>query len=43
AAVSISGPVDRIGRRPGDRWAPDLVAAADDISARLGHAAPAQM
>ncbi|WP_347955907.1 IclR family transcriptional regulator [Gordonia aichiensis] len=43
AAVSISGPVDRMGRRPGDRWAPDLVAAADDISARLGHAAPAQM
>lgn len=35
AAVSISGPVDRLGRRPGEQWGPHLVAAADAISARL--------
>ncbi|AUH68450.1 MULTISPECIES: IclR family transcriptional regulator [Gordonia] len=35
AAVSVSGPVDRMGRRPGDRLATDLVAAADAISAKL--------
>jgi len=28
AAVSVSGPVDRIGRKPGSRWANDLLAAA---------------
>ncbi|MFN8200042.1 MAG: IclR family transcriptional regulator C-terminal domain-containing protein [Nakamurella multipartita] len=28
AAVSVSGPVDRMGRQPGVRWAQDLVAAA---------------
>lgn len=35
AAVSVSGPVDRIGRRPGSRWAADLLAAADDLTRRL--------
>ena len=35
AAVSVSGPVERIGRRPGARWADDLVAAADALTARL--------
>ncbi|MFD7848119.1 IclR family transcriptional regulator, partial [Nocardia sp. NPDC059764] len=31
AAVSVSGPIDRMGRRPGARWAADLVAAADAL------------
>ncbi len=35
AAVSVSGPVDRIGRRPGQRWAVDLVAAAGKLTAEL--------
>ncbi|HZU48354.1 MAG TPA: IclR family transcriptional regulator [Mycobacterium sp.] len=35
AAVSVSGPIDRMGRRPGARWAADLLAAADAITARL--------
>ncbi len=35
AAISVSGPVDRMGRRPGARWAADLVAAADAITRRL--------
>ncbi|MDY6995117.1 MAG: IclR family transcriptional regulator [Actinomycetota bacterium] len=35
AAVSVSGPIDRIGRRPGARWAADLVAAADALTRRL--------
>lgn len=35
AAVSVSGPVDRIGRRPGARWAADLLAAADALHERL--------
>jgi DNA-binding IclR family transcriptional regulator len=35
AAVSISGPIDRMGRRPGDRWAADLLAAAESLSRRL--------
>lgn len=35
AAISVSGPVDRIGRRPGVRWAADLLAAADAIHTRL--------
>ncbi|MDT5226017.1 MAG: hypothetical protein QOG19_3424 [Mycobacterium sp.] len=35
AAISVSGPVDRIGRRPGARWAADLLAAADAITRRL--------
>ncbi|EOM76239.1 IclR family transcriptional regulator [Rhodococcus rhodnii] len=35
AAVSVSGPVDRMGRRPGARWAADLLAAADALHKRL--------
>ena len=35
AAVSVSGPVERIGRRPGARWAGDLLDAADALTARL--------
>ncbi|MTE13031.1 IclR family transcriptional regulator [Nocardia aurantiaca] len=35
AAVSVSGPIDRMGRRPGARWAADLVAAADALHKRL--------
>ncbi|WP_281690552.1 IclR family transcriptional regulator [Pseudonocardia thermophila] len=35
AAVSVSGPVERIGRRPGVRWAADLLAAAEAIQHRL--------
>ena len=35
AAISVSGPVDRIGRRPGVRWAADLLAAADALQHRL--------
>ncbi|GAB3276303.1 IclR family transcriptional regulator [Parasphingorhabdus pacifica] len=35
AAISVSGPIDRIGRRPGARWAADLLAAADGLQNRL--------
>lgn len=35
AAVSVSGPVDRIGRRPGQRWAQDLVDAASRLTTQL--------
>ncbi|MEE6140022.1 IclR family transcriptional regulator [Mycobacterium sp. 050128] len=35
AAISVSGPIDRIGRRPGARWAADLLSAADAIARRL--------
>ncbi|MBF6354769.1 IclR family transcriptional regulator [Nocardia higoensis] len=35
AAVSVSGPIDRMGRRPGARWAADLVAASDALHKRL--------
>ncbi|WAJ46807.1 IclR family transcriptional regulator [Mycobacterium sp. Aquia_216] len=35
AAISVSGPVDRIGRRPGARWAADLLSAADAMARRL--------
>ena len=28
AAISVSGPIDRMGRRPGARWAADLLSAA---------------
>ncbi|BBX97628.1 transcriptional regulator [Mycobacterium lacus] len=35
AAISVSGPIDRMGRRPGARWAADLLAAADEITRRL--------
>lgn len=35
AAVSVSGPVERIGRKPGARWATDLLAAAEALQERL--------
>jgi DNA-binding IclR family transcriptional regulator len=35
AAVSVSGPIERIGRRPGVRWANDLLAAAEALHNRL--------
>lgn len=35
AAISVSGPIDRIGRRPGARWATDLLAAAEALRRRL--------
>jgi DNA-binding IclR family transcriptional regulator len=35
AAVSVSGPIDRMGRRPGARWAADLLAAADALTSRI--------
>ena len=35
AAVSVSGPIDRMGRHPGERWAADLLAAAEDLTLRL--------
>ena len=35
AAISVSGPIDRMGRRPGARWAHDLLTAAEDLTARL--------
>ncbi|UXA08602.1 IclR family transcriptional regulator [Mycobacterium sp. SMC-2] len=35
AAISVSGPVDRIGRRPGARWAADLMSAAEALTRRL--------
>lgn len=36
AAISVSGPIDRMGRRPGARWAADLLAAAEAVQKRLG-------
>jgi DNA-binding IclR family transcriptional regulator len=36
AAVSVSGPIDRLGRRPGLRLAPAVVAAGKTLSAPLG-------
>lgn len=35
AAVSVSGPIDRIGRKPGVRWATDLLTAAEALTDRL--------
>lgn len=35
AAISVSGPVERLGRRPGPRFAPLVTAAAGSLSARL--------
>ncbi len=35
AAISVSGPVDRIGRHPGARWAADLLSASEAMSRRL--------
>lgn len=35
AAISVSGPIDRMGRRPGARWAADLLKAADELTRLL--------
>ena len=35
AAISASGPIDRMGRRPGARWAADLLAASEALTRRL--------
>lgn len=35
AAVSVSGPIDRIGRRPGARWAAELMSAAAELTQLL--------
>ncbi|MQA61933.1 MAG: helix-turn-helix domain-containing protein [Actinophytocola sp.] len=35
AAVSVSGPIERIGRKPGVRWAADLLSAAEALTDRL--------
>jgi DNA-binding IclR family transcriptional regulator len=35
AAVSVSGPIDRMGRRPGARWAADLLDASEALTHRL--------
>ncbi len=35
AAISVSGPADRIGRKPGSHWAADLLKAAAAIEKRL--------
>lgn len=35
AAISVSGPIDRMGRHPGVRWAADLLEAAEALTQRL--------
>ena len=35
AAISVSGPIDRLGRNPGARWADDLLAVGEALTARL--------
>lgn len=35
AAISISGPIERLGRTPGNRYAPAVIAAARRLSAAL--------
>jgi DNA-binding IclR family transcriptional regulator len=35
AAISVSGPIDRMGHRPGARWAADLLAASEELTRRL--------
>lgn len=37
AAISISGPIERLGRTPGQRYAPVLVAGARRLTAALAH------
>jgi DNA-binding IclR family transcriptional regulator len=36
AAISVSGPIERLGRRPGARFADAVVAAARDLEVRAG-------
>ena len=44
AAISVSGPVNRMGRRPGARWAADLIDAAGAVMlARLATKASLQI
>ena len=38
AAVSVSGPVERLSRRPGERFGPAVVAAAKAIEGQLSEA-----
>ena len=38
AAVSVSGPAQRLGPRPGKQYAPAVVAAARDIEEAVGAA-----
>jgi DNA-binding IclR family transcriptional regulator len=40
AALSVSGPLDRLGRRPGPRFGPTVVRAADTLSRRLRRSHP---
>jgi DNA-binding IclR family transcriptional regulator len=35
AAVSVSGPIDRMGRQPGARWADDLLSASSALTRHL--------
>src|SRR5438270_843797 len=42
AAVSVSGPIERLGRRPGVRFAAAVVAAARDLERRAGLAGPVE-
>lgn len=35
AAISVSGPIDRIGKQPGARWAARLLAASEELTRRL--------
>ena len=35
AAVSVSGPIERMTKRPGPTFGADVVAAADDLEAAL--------
>ena len=37
AAVSVSGPVDRVTKRPGQRFGDQVVAAAREIEAAVAH------
>jgi DNA-binding IclR family transcriptional regulator len=39
AAVSVSGPIERLGRQPGRLHAPAVLAAADELAGALGNGA----
>jgi DNA-binding IclR family transcriptional regulator len=43
AAISVSGPIERLGRRPGARFAAAVVAAARDLERRAGLAGATQV
>jgi DNA-binding IclR family transcriptional regulator len=36
AAISVSGPIERLGRQPGRRWARAVLAGAEELSLLLG-------